>query len=151
MNMKPHHFIDIIKLHGAGYTTFTPDEKTGHSFYKVGNEILLSPETELNFTLDCDDICATCKFKSGTVCIDGVSGLGNYTSKDKYNKMIDEKIISYLNLDLTRTYTAKEYCEILYEHKDVIFHTWTLEPTKITRKRYELFSKGCEQYLKKQH
>ena len=33
--IKPHHFIDIIKLYGSGIDRFVPDEKMGHDFYKV--------------------------------------------------------------------------------------------------------------------
>ena len=32
--IKPHHFIDIIKLYGAGIERFIPDEPMGHDFYK---------------------------------------------------------------------------------------------------------------------
>lgn len=28
--IKPHHFMDIIKLYGTGIHTFVPDEKMGH-------------------------------------------------------------------------------------------------------------------------
>ena len=38
--IKPHHFIDIIKLYGSGIDRFVPDEKMGHDFYKVANEII---------------------------------------------------------------------------------------------------------------
>ena len=36
--IKPHHFIDIIKLYGAGIERFVPDEPMGHDFYKVAND-----------------------------------------------------------------------------------------------------------------
>ena len=38
--IKPHHFVDIIKLYGSGIEVFVPDEKMGHDFYKVANEII---------------------------------------------------------------------------------------------------------------
>ena len=41
--IKPHHFIDIIKLYGSGIDRFVPDEKMGHDFYKVANEIIDNP------------------------------------------------------------------------------------------------------------
>lgn len=33
--IKPHHFIDIIKLYGSGIDRFVPDEKMGHDFYFI--------------------------------------------------------------------------------------------------------------------
>ena len=32
--IKPHHFIDIIKLYGAGIERFIPDEPMGHDSIK---------------------------------------------------------------------------------------------------------------------
>ena len=45
--IKPHHFIDIIKLYGSGIDRFVPDEKMGHDFYKVANEIIENPSVDL--------------------------------------------------------------------------------------------------------
>ena len=51
--IKPHHFIDIIKLYGSGIDRFVPDEKMGHDFYKVANEIIENPSIDVyNKTLD---------------------------------------------------------------------------------------------------
>ena len=33
--IKPHHFIDIIKLYGSGIDRFVPDEKMGHDFIRL--------------------------------------------------------------------------------------------------------------------
>ena len=46
--IKPHHFIDIIKLYGSGIDRFVPDEKMGHDFYKVANEIIDNPSVKIN-------------------------------------------------------------------------------------------------------
>ena len=35
ITIKPHHFMDIIKLYGSGLEVFVPDEKIGHDFYKL--------------------------------------------------------------------------------------------------------------------
>ena len=59
--IKPHHFIDIIKLYGSGIDRFVPDEKMGHDFYKVANEIIENPSVDLKLTIDGDDICKPCK------------------------------------------------------------------------------------------
>ena len=48
--IKPHHFIDIIKLYGSGIDRFVPDEKMGHDFYKVANEIIENPTVDLKLT-----------------------------------------------------------------------------------------------------
>ena len=45
--IKPHHFIDIIKLYGSGIEKFVPDERMGHDFYKIANEIIDNPTVTL--------------------------------------------------------------------------------------------------------
>ena len=47
--IKPHHFIDIIKLYGSGIDRFVPDEKMGHDFYKVANEIIENPSIDQDY------------------------------------------------------------------------------------------------------
>lgn len=49
--IKPHHFIDIIKLYGSGIDRFVPDEKMGHDFYKVANEIIDNPSVGLKSSI----------------------------------------------------------------------------------------------------
>lgn len=40
IKIKPHHFIDIIKLYGKGVNKFIPDMNYKHDFYSVANEII---------------------------------------------------------------------------------------------------------------
>lgn len=39
--IKPHHFIDIIKLYGSGIDRFVPDEKMGHDFIRLPMKLLI--------------------------------------------------------------------------------------------------------------
>ena len=95
--IKPHHFIDIIKLYGSGIDRFVPDEKMGHDFYKVANEIIDNPSVDLKLTIDGDDICKPCK-KYHEQCVDPLMHIQGYTSKDVYNKTLDKRIIKLYNL-----------------------------------------------------
>ena len=45
--IKPHHFMDILKLYGSGINIFVSDEKMGHDFYKVANRILKDRNVQL--------------------------------------------------------------------------------------------------------
>ena len=130
--IKPHHFIDIIKLYGSGIEKFVPDEKMGHDFYKVANEIIDNPSIDLKLTIDGDDICKPCK-KYHEQCIDPLTHIQGYTSKDVYNKH----------------YTAKQLCSIIQNNKEYIFEVWNEEDNEVTQKRYELFLKGAHKFLNK--
>lgn len=85
IKIKPHHFIDIIKLHGVGLEQFVPDLKMGHDFYKIGNEILQCPNIEIQLTLYVDDICQPCIKHQNGKCIDPLT----HISKEDYNLRLD--------------------------------------------------------------
>ena len=143
--IKPHHFIDIIKLYGSGITHFVPDEKMGHDFYKVANEIISNPTVNLKLTVYGDDICKPCK-KYQKKCIDSLTHILGYTSKDDYNITLDKRIIDMYNLK-DKPYTALQFCSIIFENKEKIFKVWAEEENCITEKRYELFVKGANKFL----
>lgn len=120
--IKPHHFIDIIKLYGSGIDRFVPDEKMGHDFYKVANEIIDNPS------------------------VDPLTHIQGYTSKDVYNKTLDKRIIKLYNLN-DEYYTAKQLCSIIQNNKEYIFEVWDEEDNEVTQKRYELFLQGAHKFL----
>ena len=143
--IKPHHFIDIIKLYGSGIDRFVPDEKMGHDFYKVANEIIDNPSIDLKLTIDGDDICKPCK-KYHEQCVDPLMHIQGYTSKDVYNKTLDKRIIKLYNLN-DEHYTAKQLCSIIQNNKEYIFEVWDEEDNVVTQKRYELFLQGAHKFL----
>lgn len=148
--IKPHHFMDIIKLYGSGIEVFVPDEKMQHDFYKIANEIIKNPQVKLSLTIDADDICQPCVQCINGICDDGLpKTLGNI-KKDDYNKRLDQRLIDYLHLNLKEQYTALSLCRIMYEKKDIIFKVWLEEDDKITQRRFELFQLGAKKYLKEQ-
>ena len=143
--IKPHHFIDIFKLYGSGIDRFVPDEKMGHDFYKVANEIIDNPSIDLKLTIGGDDICKPCK-KYHEQCIDPLTHIQGYTSKDVYNKTLDKRIIKLYNLN-DEYYTAKQLCSIIQNNKEYIFEVWDEEDNEVTQKRYELFLQGAHKFL----
>lgn len=145
--IKPHHFIDIIKLYGSGIEEFVPDQKMGHDFYKVANDIIHNPTVILNLTLLGDDICKPCKQYHGK-CIDGLTHIPGYTCKDDYNVTLDQRIIELYHLK-EEEYSALRLCEIILEGKENIFQVWREEDNGVTNKRYELFVKGANKLLQR--
>lgn len=61
MVLKLHHFMDIMKLYGAGIDVFTSDLKYGHDFYMASNEIVKNHNTLVTLTDGADDICGPCR------------------------------------------------------------------------------------------
>lgn len=148
IKIKPHHFMDIIKLYGAGIEEFVPDEKMGHDFYRVANLIVNSSNIELNLTIEADDICKPCKMCNDNICIDKLEHIEKFDSKDAYNKTLDIRLINILKLDIDKIYSAKELCEIMLENHHHIFNVWIEESSMITQKRHDMFLAGAYKYLK---
>lgn len=145
ITIKPHHFIDILKLYGSGLTLFVPDEAMGHDFYRIGNLILERPELPLRLTIEGDDICKPCRFYKNR-CMDSVSHISGFTEKDTYNRLLDTRIITLFELSAP-TYTAAELCEILFRNSALIFDVWQEENEETTKTRHRLFSDGAKRYL----
>lgn len=150
MKIKPHHFFDIIKLHGAGYHEFRPDKVYNHDFYRVGNEILKNKSTLVTPVVEWDAICGPCVYLSGEkTCRDRITHIDGIDLKEQWNQTLDARIFEYGALIMGKSYTAEEFCERLYSIKEDIFRIWREDDLQATQKRYELFCRGAGSYLKK--
>ncbi len=144
--IKPHHFLDIIKLYGRGLEKFVPDKKYGHDFYRIGNIILNNKETLLLLTLNGDDICKPCKYFKDGKCVDIVKNCGHYTSKEEWNKVIDTKTLKQLGLKESQKITALELCRIA-KIKLNVFKIWKERPKEETVLRESNLINGIEKYF----
>lgn len=147
MLIKPHHFIDIIKLYGAGVEHFVPDEPFGHDFYRVANEILANPDAPLQLTICGDDICKPCNRFDGTSCTDALQSVPGFRQKEAYNQLLDSRIIEILGLDVQRSYSARELLAHMQAKDDLIALVWREEEDATTAKRNTLFWQGCQKLL----
>lgn len=147
ITIKPHHFMDIIKLYGSGIEVFVPDERMHHDFYKIANLIMENHNILLNLTIDADHICAPCIMYNGHTCTDQLHHIANFDSKDAYNQLLDSRIMEQLELDKNKKYEANHLCAIMLKHHNSIDTIWQEEADEVTRRRKELFIKGAEKYL----
>lgn len=145
--IKPHHFLDIIKLYGSGMNVFVPDKKYGHDFYRVGNIILKNKETSLVLTLNGDDICQPCKYFENGKCIDPSGNDKHYTSKEEWNKMIDTKLFDQLGLKEGQRITALHFCWIVKDTLRNVYEIWEGEPPEKTEKRKKNLFEGVYKYI----
>ena len=97
----------------------------GHDFYKVANEIIDNPSIDLKLTIDGDDICKPCK-KYHEQCVDPLTHIQGYTSKDVYNKTLDKRIIKLYNLNDDRIMVKRLY--IIHKIQIILVNENTLFP-----------------------
>lgn len=146
--IKPHHFMDIIKLYGAGIEVFVPDTDYGHDFYRAANQIVGDRETELKLTVNADDICGPCQYLEQGLCGDHIGHIEGVTSKDQYNKMLDGRILKALGMSEGEICTAGELCERLDQFTGIVELVWTKEENEARNRRETLFKAGAGKYLR---
>ena len=146
--IKPHHFLDIIKLYGAGLTEFVPDPDYGHDFYKVGNLVLQQKETPLLLTVGGDAICQPCKHFQQGKCVDGLEHHHQYTRKNDWNRTVDTRLLTRLKLQEEQQLTALQLCQTASEllTPAVIDEIWKEEPADKTILRTQYLQEGFRRY-----
>lgn len=158
-NIKPHHFLDILKLYGNGLEDFTKDQRYGHDFWKIGNLILNNPETELVITDGGDDICSPCIFYKPDVgkCGDKMPApYDEQYTKETWNKMIDGALMERLHLENGKSITAIALARLclsaMSTEQDAIEffdNAWQEENPDLREKRRNLTVKGLLRYVRK--
>jgi len=140
ITIRPHHFLDIIKLYGSGLEKFVPDREFGHDFWRVGNLILENHQVELKLVVGADDICKPCKFLKKGNCLDG--------KKQVWNKVIDERILEKLGFEKNAKIKAIDFAskaKKLLRKRD-IFEIWKERPFQETEKRAVFLLRGFCRY-----
>lgn len=95
LKLRPHHFMDVIKLYGRGIDVF-PDAAYHHDFYKVANTLIGHREALVTITLGADDICTPCRFLGNEgACRDGLGHIPGFASKQAWNDEIDRRICAF--------------------------------------------------------
>lgn len=112
ITVKPHHLLDILKLHGKGLAIFVPDPIYGHNFYKLANMVVNHEVDSIIFTIHGDDICKPCKYNINNQCTDRVSKT-SIESKESHNKSIDTILLELLNLETDRVYKFIDILSLL--------------------------------------
>jgi hypothetical protein len=147
--LKPHHFLDILKLYGAGISEFVPDYNYNHDFYRVANLILNQPKTLIRLTLQKDAICLPCKFLRADKCVDVVNGARGYIKKYDWNWVIDVRLLNLLEVDEGYQTSAFELAHMFNKRlsADVFSRIWNERQADETKKRAELTLQGIDKYL----
>ena len=71
IDIKPHHFVDIVTAHGDPDYTFRP-HRYGHAVYLVAEKVLANPDVLLRMELGADAICGPCVHNIDGLCDDTI-------------------------------------------------------------------------------
>ncbi len=148
--LRPHHFLDVIKLYGAGIETFTPDSNYGHDFYRVANLMLMAPDTSVQLVIASDTVCGPCKYNQCGICSDSIDHIPGYSSKEDWNNVIDERLFAELGLHPGMISTVYRLCLQMKMAPQLVPVVWSEDPDKARCQERTLnLKKGLEKYLAK--
>ena len=149
IQIKPHHFVDIISALGRGQTTFEP-HPYGHGVHTVAACLLREPDVLLEIELGADEICRPCKHNVGGFCDDTIDTSFRPeapSSKREYNLLIDERWCRQLGLAQGDRIRALQLCERLREHADGLTDIYRENPADRTAARAGDLRAGIERFL----
>lgn len=150
LTVKPHHLLDIFKLHGKGIDRFVPDAKFHHDFYAIANAIMENRVNTIQFTCGYDDICKPCIRLRNKICTDTFSCNGMVHDKNSYNETLDKKLLHILNLNADTIYDFKDILHLLHARLnfDLIHKVWNEHSQEENTSRYDYTKKGLDKYIK---
>jgi len=148
IQIKPHHFIDIITGIGGGQTTFEP-HPYGHAVHTVAAHLLRQPDVLLEMELGADDICKPCKCNVDGLCEDTIDTSFRPdapSSKREWNLLIDNRWCERLGLAQGDKLTAREFCERIRDRAGDITDIYREIPADRTAGRARDLQAGVERF-----
>jgi len=149
INIKPHHFVDIVTSFGEGQREFKP-HPYGHAVHSVAQALLEDRDLMLRMELGADDICAPCKHNINGLCDDTIDT--SYRpeapkSKRENNLIIDERWCARLGIRQNGQITARDLCLLIRDRAGDIQDIYREIPARLTAVRYANLRKGVDWFL----
>ena len=147
MNIRIHHFFDIIRDFGSE-KKFDPHPYL-HSYHNIAREIWENSDLEFEIVIKSDAVCTGCTQLRNTFCVDSISHRKDFTQKETFNNYLDNRIIAICQIHTSRKYSPKTLCEIAakyIENIEFIYHGNDKEHTQLRKKNVIL---GLKYYSEK--
>ena len=147
MDIRIHHFFDIIRDFGSG-KIITPHQSL-HAYHKVAEQIRENPNIELNLVIQSDDVCTGCIHLETSVCDDTISHRKDFTEKEDFNNFLDKRIVDICGFQLAAKYSPELLCNLAHKYIDNIELIYEGNDIPHTLLRKENVIRGLKYYSKK--
>ena len=146
--IKPHHLLDIFKLHGKGINKFIPDEKFNHDFYLIGNAVIENRVKRIKFTYNYDNICEPCNYLKNKLCTDKFTYHNIVYDKNDYNEKLDIRLFRLLGIDKDKSYEFKDIVNLINKKMciELINLAWYGSDKEDNESRYIFTKKDLEKF-----
>jgi len=143
IDMRPHHFIDILRGLGA-CEAFEPSPY-GHAVHSVAQALVEDPETVLRLVNRCDAICAPCIHNADGTCDDYLQDRN--MSKHDFNTALDARLFEVLGLTEETELPGRAFCRILRASLGDPSKIWTHVSREEAENRSQMMLKGIDTFL----
>lgn len=114
MNLRIHHFFDIIRDFGCD-KNIKPHEY-GHAYHEVARQIKENANLEINLVIDSDEICTGCSKLTDGDCVDIITHRTDFKWKEDFNNYLDIRIMEVCGLHISKKYSPKILCEFAHKY-----------------------------------
>lgn len=147
MNIRIHHFYDIIRDFGSG-KTIVPHSYL-HAYHKVAEQIRENPNIELKLVVESDEVCTGCIHLEKSICNDTISHRKDFTEKEDFNNYLDKRILDVCGIQFSEKYSPKILMSIAEKYIENIEFIYEGNDTEHTKLRKENVIRGLDYYSKK--
>jgi len=145
MKIRIHHFYDIIRDFGSGKEIKPHLYK--HSYHKVAELIKSNPDLKIEIVIGADAVCNGCIHLNNGLCDDIIAYRKDFTSKEKFNNYLDQKILKVCSIKQGESISLAELFEKAQLYLKNIYWIYDGNDLENTKKRKENLIKGIK-YLK---
>ena len=149
INIKPHHFLDIMGYYGTDSLRLTP-HPYGHANHLVAQRLLPDRAVLLTIELGADDVCALCIHNLDGECDDIIDISSRPEApplKRLYNLLLDQRWCVRLDLRQGDVLPAKEMCRRLLRIAGGIEGIYAEMPPAYAQEKLRTARLGAEKYL----
>lgn len=146
MNLRIHHFYDIIRDFGRG--KIIEPHPYGHSYHKAAEKIRENSNLKIKIVVENDSICAGCSHLKEGHCDDKITHRQDCTSKEEFNNQIDKRIMKVCSIEESSIFTPIQLCEKAKKYLEGIEQVYDGNDSEHTLIRKQNVIKGIKYYSK---
>ena len=134
INLRIHHFFDIIRDYGEGRVP--KKHEYGHSYDEIAEKIYSDRVGEVKLVIKSDDVCNNCIMLNKGHCTDLIGHRDDFKSKESFNDYLDKRIMNILGYHENQVVRVRELINEADKYLENIFYIYDgndIEHTKLRR------------------
>jgi hypothetical protein len=144
LDLRIHHFFDIIRDFGAGKEI--KPHPHDHSLHKIAALIKKDPYVKFRLVIKCDAACRECIHMVNGHCEDIITYRKDFTSKEEFNNFIDKRIMGKYGLNMGDITTPILLIKKAQAYLDNIFFIYDGNDIENTKRRKKNVIRGIKLY-----